>query len=339
MTPKPTVLLVTRSDDNECVERVAFALERQGARAVRLDTDAYPTQVRLSTRQQGTQLRRTLDTGAARVDLEGLHALWYRRFDAGAQLPQSLGDTRQASLDESRRTLLGTLAATDCFQLDRWSRVREADHKELQLRRAAEAGLSVPRTLSTNDPNAARAFFRSLRGRVLFKMQHSFAVLRGGLEFVVYTNPLRAEDLDGLDGLSLCPMTFQEAIPKRLELRATVVGRRVFTAAIDSQASAKGRDDWRRDGVALLESWVPYQLPAAVERRLLAVVRGFGLNYAAADLILTPRGEHVFLELNAGGEFFWLERVPGLPVSQALADTLLSPARRLAPHRRGAVAD
>lgn len=328
---KKQVLLVTRSDDNDSVERVASALQRKGAQPVRLDTDAFPTQVRLSNAQRGTKLSRTVDTGTARVDLEALHALWYRRFNAGAQLPDSLGDTLQPSIDESRRTLLGTLGATPCFQLDRWSRVREADHKELQLRRAANAGLAVPRTLVTNDPAAATAFFRQLKGKVLFKMQHSFAVMRGGLEHVVYTNPLTEADLGTLDGLRLCPMTFQEAIAKKLELRATVVGRKVFTAAIDSQASSDGLNDWRRDGVALLESWIPWSLPRRVERQLLTVVSAFGLNYAAADLILTPKGEYVFLEINAGGEFFWLERVPGLPISEALADTLLTPALRLKP--------
>jgi hypothetical protein len=331
--PRKQVLLVTRTDDNDSVDRVAAALERRGARGVRLDTDAFPTEVRLANAQHGAKLTRIVDTGSERVDLEALHALWYRRFNAGALLPDSLGDTLQPSIDESRRTLLGTLGATTCFQLDRWSRVRDADHKELQLRRAANAGLAVPRTLVTNDPAAAKTFFRQLKGRVLFKMQHSFAVMRDGLEHVVYTNPLTEADLDTLGGLQFCPMTFQEAVPKKLELRATVVGQKVFTAAIDSQASNDGLNDWRRDGVALLESWIPWSLPRKVEQQLLKVVSAFGLNYAAADLILTPKGEYVFLEINAGGEFFWLERVPGLPISEALADTLLTPSRRLKPTR------
>jgi D-alanine-D-alanine ligase-like ATP-grasp enzyme len=46
------------------------------------------------------------------------------------------------------------------------------------------------------------------------------------------------------------------------------------------------------------------------------------LNYGALDLILTPAGRHVFLEVNPVGEFFWLERCPGLPISAAIADLL-----------------
>jgi len=53
------------------------------------------------------------------------------------------------------------------------------------------------------------------------------------------------------------------------------------------------------------------------------------LNYGAIDIILTPDGRHVFLELNPSGEFLWLERTPGLPISHAIADLLLrgSPLR------------
>jgi glutathione synthase/RimK-type ligase-like ATP-grasp enzyme len=54
----------------------------------------------------------------------------------------------------------------------------------------------------------------------------------------------------------------------------------------------------------------------------------FVLNYGAIDIIVTPDGRHVFLEINPVGEFFWLERRPGLPVSDAIADVLLGLARR-----------
>ena len=54
----------------------------------------------------------------------------------------------------------------------------------------------------------------------------------------------------------------------------------------------------------------------------------FSLNYGAIDIILTPDGRHVFLELNPSGEFFWLERTPGLPISDAIADLLLGHSMR-----------
>ncbi len=322
------VLLVTRSDDNESVDLVARALKRGGHVPIRLDTDDYPTAVRLSTEAGPRARRRGLVVGGRRWDLGQVGAIWYRRYLAGGNLPESLGDTRDACVDESRRTLYGAIAATRCFQLDTLRAVRRCDHKELQLQKARELGLDVPRTLFSNDAAAVRRFAKALKGPIITKMQHSFAIYREGIENVVFTNALSGEDLRRLDGLEYSPMTFQELVPKALELRATVVGRRVYTASIDSNALEHTKVDWRRDGVALLEDWRPYALPKKVERGLLRLTRWFGLNYAAADFIVSPGGRTVFLEINAGGEFFWLQRTPGLPIVEGLVEVLTKRSAR-----------
>lgn len=154
-------------------------------------------------------------------------------------------------------------------------------------------------------------------------MLSSFAIYdERGQEKVVFTNPISSEDLDNLDGLRFCPMTFQEKIAKALELRTIIVGKRVLTAAVDSQVLDKARYDWRKQGIALLDAWESYTLPKDVEEKLLKLMAEFRLNYGALDIILTPDGRHVFLEVNPVGEFFWLERCPGLPISQAIAEVL-----------------
>lgn len=323
------VLLVTRSDDNESVELVQRALKKQGARGIRLDSDCYPTSVSLSCELSATKTRRILHTASGDVDLEKLGAIWYRRFLAGGRLPESLGDMRSACLDESRRTLYGTIAACRCFQLDPLRAVRRCDHKELQLKKARELGLEIPRTLFSNHPEAVRRFAASVKGPVITKMQHSFAIWREGLENVVYTNTISPEDLEDLEGLAYSPMTFQEKLEKQIELRATVVGNRVFTAAVDSQALDGAKLDWRKEGMTLIDAWWEYTLPRKVERGLLALTKWFGLNYAAADFVVTPEGRHVFLEINAGGEFFWLQRTPGLPIVESLAEVLVGRAPRV----------
>jgi len=48
----------------------------------------------------------------------------------------------------------------------------------------------------------------------------------------------------------------------------------------------------------------------------------FGINFASLDMILTPEGEFVFLELNPNGQWYWLEVELGLPLVQSLADLL-----------------
>ena len=332
-----TVLIITHSGDNESVESVGRAVAERGGSAVRLDTDRFPSEVRVAARYGGEGGERvtfstgvTSAAGGGEFDLGEVGAVWHRRLSVAARLPREMdAQLRAASVGESRAALLGVLAGLKAFRVDREHAIRRAEQKPLQLRAARELGLEVPRTLVTNDPAAVREFYAACGGRVVAKMLSSFAVYdREGRENVVFTNPVGPEDLEDLTGLSLCPMTFQERVEKSLELRATVVGRRVFTASIDSQSSARAAHDWRRDGVALVDEWRPYELPTETEARLLALMDFFGLNYGAADFILTPDGRHVFLELNPSGEFFWLEHGPGLDISGALADVLLGLAPR-----------
>ncbi|HEX8118124.1 MAG TPA: hypothetical protein VF521_12695, partial [Pyrinomonadaceae bacterium] len=232
------------------------------------------------------------------------------------------------SLGEARAAAQGLLASLKAFRVDDVRRIRHAENKQLQLQVARELGLDIPRTLTTNDPSAVRAFAESCEGRVVTKMLSSFAVYEGGQELVVFTNPVKPEDLADLSGLSLCPMTFQEMIPKALELRVTVVGQRVMAASIDSQSSERAAHDWRRDGRRMVQDWRPYELPREAAEKILRLMAYFVLNYGAIDIIVTPDGRHVFLEVNPAGEFFWLERYAGLPVSDALADLLLGRSPR-----------
>jgi glutathione synthase/RimK-type ligase-like ATP-grasp enzyme len=326
-----TVLIVTRTDDNDCVPTVVEALRRRGAQVVRFDTDRFPTEIRVAVRYDGPRDLAQLIAPEGAVDLAEVTTVWHRRLAFGKRISVELEpQLRDACIQESRATAMGLIASLGAFHLDREADIRYAQHKQLQLRVARDLGLEIPRTLITNDPDAVRAFVADCPAGVMAKMLSSFAVHEQGREKVVFTTPMRPSDLERLNGLELSPMTFQERVPKALELRVTVVGERVMAAAVDSSVAGAG-DDWRRQGEALMNAWRPHPLPREVEGRVLRLMDHFGLNYGAIDLILTPDGRWVFLEVNPVGEFFWLDRLFTPSISDALADTLLG----LAPRREG----
>ena len=59
-----------------------------------------------------------------------------------------------------------------------------------------------------------------------------------------------------------------------------------------------------------------------VSRRCAAVVRELGLTFGAIDLIRTPEGEYVFLEVNPNGQWAWIENYTGLQIGEAIARQL-----------------
>ena len=323
-----SVLIITHSDDNKSVARVAEAIARKGGHTIRFDTDRYPTNVRLTAYYgasgSGGDERLTLTNEEGEFDLREVTAIWHRRLNLGRHLPAGLDkQLRHASLGEVSAAAHGMLASLKAFRMDHLHHIRHAENKQLQLQVARDLGLDIPRTLTTNDPAAVRDFAKSCEGGMVTKMLSSFAIYDEGKELVVFTNAVKPEDLADLSGLSLCPATFQELVPKSLETRVTVVGHRIMSASIDSQVYTSTIHDWRRDGLRMLEDWRPYQLPLEIEEKILRLMNYFSLNYGAIDIIRTPDGKHVFLELNPCGEFFWLEHSPGLPISDAIAALLL----------------
>jgi glutathione synthase/RimK-type ligase-like ATP-grasp enzyme len=223
--------------------------------------------------------------------------------------------------------MLDSLA--DAFHLDPSWRAARAGNKLSQLRLAPACSLEVPRTMVTNDPDAVRAFARRA-GPLVTKMLVQPPLPAGEEETaVVFTSAVTEADLRDLDGLPMCPMIFQERIEKQLEIRATIVGHEVFSAAID--VSGSGEVDWRRvrlTGGAV--DWTPCELPADVRAGLVGMLDRLGLNFGAFDLVRTAAGRHVFLELNPFGSFAFLGQAWEGPIAAAIADVLVDPgARRL----------
>lgn len=335
MNRKKVVMITRSSDITGMLKELRKHLEDRGAEVMRFDTDRFPTEARAEFAQDADAEVLRFATHEQELRIEAGDAIWYRRADWAAKLPQDMDpQLRRGCVSESKALLRGLLAAAPCFVLDPPDLVRIRGHKPAQQRLARELGLATPRTLMTNDPEQARAFIGSCPGGAIAKMLAAFPIYDDkGVEQVVFTTSLTDEHLDKLDGLRFSPMVFQEKVQKRLELRITVIGARMFAAAIDSQSTAGAENDWRERGVTLLQSWQPYTLPTEIERALERYMERIGMQYSAIDMIVEPDGRHVFLEANPAGECFWLEyNSPNFPLSIALADVLLDEpgARRLA---------
>lgn len=322
---RDTVLLLTHSGDYYTVDRVADALARRGAKTFRFDTDRFPREVRLAAHLSATgNFSHIIEDGTARCDARAVRAVWARRIWP-PELDENLDPKfRQMCVRESVAAFGGFL---DGLREARWvnERVREdeAENKLLQLRFACEAGLTIPRTLLTNDAERAREFFRENDGALVAKLLTPISVGMGADSAFVYTNEVSPADLEDAGGLRHSPMVFQERIAKSLELRIAYVAGNFFVGALDASRSARGQIDWRRaaHGECL---WRRDDIPPELKAQLTMLMRKLQLVYGAIDIIRTPEGKYVFLEVNPGGEWGMLERDLDLPISEAFADALLN---------------
>lgn len=200
-----------------------------------------------------------------------------------------------------------------------------AGSKPRQLVEAAHVGFVVPRTLFSNDPARIRSFIRDNPGETIYKpFCTSSWRLEDGAAYL-FTAVVDEDVLPADDVLRLAPGIFQPRIDKAHELRVTVMGRRVFAVRLASQSLAQAQVDWRIGTRAI--DMQPVVLSPAVEARCLALLDRLGLVFGCIDLIVTPAGEYVFLEINQMGQFLWIEEMlPDLPLLDAFC-ALLEQAR------------
>ncbi|WKC46934.1 hypothetical protein [Pseudomonas veronii] len=63
-------------------------------------------------------------------------------------------------------------------------------------------------------------------------------------------------------------------------------------------------------------------LPARVQELIMLLMRELGLVFGCFDLILTPEGEYIFLEVNPNGQWLWIESLTGMKITSAIAALL-----------------
>ena len=333
-TSRDAVLLLTHSGDFYTVDLVSQALARRRARVIRFNTDLFPSSVKLVCRAGDDRAASIYTDTGEQISTAEVRAVWARKLWSPRMADDLDERYRSMCVGESSAALEGFLDALhDARWINDLQRQRAAENKQRQLRLAECAGLRVPRTLVTNDPAAALLFFEENEGQIVAKLLRPLTVGMDAVQPFVYTNRVREEDLVCVGALRHSPMVFQELIPKAHELRVVCVAGDFFAGALDASGTSRGRTDWRRAAPDECR-WQNAQLPAEVQRGLQRLMSHLDLVFGAVDLICTPSGEYVFLEVNPSGEWGMLERDLGLPISEAIAEALLDVRRQKSEDRR-----
>ena len=187
---------------------------------------------------------------------------------------------------------------------------RNADRKALQLTLATQVGFSVPDTVITNDYRRVLDFFRKNDGRVIYKAFNPAIWMSGASDAphvaALSTTRLTQDHFRSPRSFEKTPGIFQRAIEKQFEVRATVMGDEVVSAAI--RGSRTDLVDWRQELMFGSASLVRFDLPAVVQRQCIELCRRLNLSFGAIDLICDVEGKFVFLEVNEAGQFLWKEQ-------------------------------
>lgn len=312
-------VLILAEEFDVSADLMVRALQTRDVDVQRVDLGWFPEQLSLSAELRGPRWRGCLLTPRRRIDLSELRSIWYRSPTAFQFSPELTAAERRHAFTEAKFGVGGVLASLDVLWVNHPNRVADACYKPVQLAAAARCGLSVPDTLVSNDANAIQHFVKRGGREVITKMLGANHIVEDGTRKITYTRLVTDDDLADLRGIEQTAHQFQQWIPKQYDVRLIAVGQHRFGFAIHTDTSA-GRVDFRADYAS--HRYEPVEVPSEVADGVTALMHTLGLVYGALDFVVTPDDDWVFLEINPGGQYGWLEPPTGAPLTETLADLL-----------------
>lgn len=213
-----------------------------------------------------------------------------------------------------------------CFPLGTPQAAMAAENKFRQLEVAAAAGLNVSPTLFSTRPTVLDEFAR-FHGEVVVKTlggQSTFSVDEGGEDTMAIFGAARldAATLGGrLAAYEHTQLYLQRAVPKVAEWRITALPGEFIPCRIDTSAIPDGTVDYRPHIGQLPHEIRP--LPPGLEPRLRLYLDKMDLASGCFDFAELADGSMVFFECNPVGEWLWIERLTGHPISRRIARLLI----------------
>lgn len=274
---------------------------------------------------QHSDFQLALSHGTTEIEIEGVRfdprevrAVWFRRwlepqpFQGMNLLPSAASDSYAISqrvtdhlLGELRR--LGPLVFSELEELRWLGHPNSSSPNKLRvLKLASQVGLETPATIVTTSKEHLRRF--AAGKRIVTKPigeADSFPVGRD--VYLMFTREISDEVVESLPD-RFFPSLFQERIEKLYELRTFYLAGDCHSAAIFSQADPGTSDDFRNYNRQRPNRMVAYRLPQQIEDRIGQLMKRLQLDTGSLDLIRTPDGRFVFLEVNPVGQFGMISR-------------------------------
>ncbi|GAA4789633.1 ATP-grasp ribosomal peptide maturase [Streptomyces ziwulingensis] len=310
-----TVLILTCEEDITA-DMVVLHLNESGVPVLRLDPADLTDSVALSGEFAHGVFRGHLSAGGRLVSIGGLRSVWVRR--PGAAAARAAAPSAWLT-EEAGQALYGMLRGCGARWMNHPDAARRARHKPWQLRLAQECALPVPATLITTFPRAAREFAERHPDLVVKPVSGAHP-----------QDPPRAVPTSRVPpetdfaAVAFGPTLLQRRVPKRADVRLTVVGDRLLAAR---KATAAGADPDEVDVrfAASCEPWRPAEVAPRVAEAVLEYMRQARLAYGAFDFAEDGDGTWWFLECNQSGQFGFVEVDTGQPIARTIAEWLARP--------------
>jgi ATP-GRASP peptide maturase of grasp-with-spasm system len=189
------------------------------------------------------------------------------------------------------------------------------------LKRAASFGLKIPSTVVTSRKSTLKKFLSSNEA-ISKNFSPGIFVKHEGVFLNGYTTKVTSEMILDLPD-KFHPMLFQEYIEKAFELRCFYLNGDFYCSAIMSQVDEKTKIDFRNYNFEKPNRTPPFNLPPVLKSQLMDLLQILELNSGSIDLLVTPQGDFVFLEVNPIGQFSQVSKPCNYFLEKRIANSLI----------------
>jgi glutathione synthase/RimK-type ligase-like ATP-grasp enzyme len=316
------IFILTRRFDPEA-DLVTIKLLSKGIDCIRLNMEDIPRQMLIKyiinqDADSGIELKINNET----LDISKISVAWLRHFDLTGLNFDMNEPARTFSFQQWNEAFYILLRTLNCKWINSPEAVSQANDRRKQLIAAKESGFDIPSTLITNDGEAAKKFYYSHNGNIVVKALHNHGVELDGKIYSMYTRLVTNQDLVMLSDLIYAPCILQEKLRKESEMRVTVVGDQVFAATLNFRSNYKKFDDLHRCSSADIYIKAHKKLRPLIIEQCIQLIKSLGLRYGAIDFVIDKSDQLIFLEVNPSGDWCWIERETGLPITAAMASLI-----------------
>ena len=317
------ILILTNKDDIT-VDFIVNRLKLNNIPYYRLNTEDIPNQITVDFDVNNDKFGLYDKSKEKYINLKGVKSVYFRRAEVSTL--SYINDISIQELNYLRSELAFVLEGVykilqSKYWLNNVYRIREAENKIYQLQIARKIGFEIPISIISNVPDTIMETIKKCENDCILKPIKTGNMKDDETPKVIFTSKIENEIISEEERIQSFPLFLQKNIHKKCDLRCIVVGEKVFAAQIESQGVKEAQIDWRRSK-DYLEHKI-HELPVHIEKMCIQMTKQLNLNYSAIDLILNEQGDYIFLECNPNGQWAWLEKRLGFPISESIVNMLV----------------
>ncbi|MDM7022295.1 hypothetical protein QUH06_25975, partial [Klebsiella michiganensis] len=167
------------------------------------------------------------------VETSNVKSVWFRQPVFLRNTPgRSIDINEQLSLSQWNAFLRGLMVFDKAYWMNWPQATYAAESKPYQLMIAKKIGFSVPQTIISN----SLGFEKLPSTKFIIKSMDTVLLKENDDCYFTYTSKANPADFT-LDKTKQAPITFQEYIEDKLDIRVTIVGSKVYAVAIKSNGN------------------------------------------------------------------------------------------------------